>query len=72
MCVCVCVCVCVFGAWRFALNIAFLFTAFDILSLSSSVLYVIMLDYKAIHILLIYCVQMLKIVCQNLKRIVIL
>jgi hypothetical protein len=31
-----------------------------------------MLDYKAIHILLIYCVQMLKIVCQNLKRIVIL
>lgn len=53
------------------MNAAFLCTAFDIVSVSSSVLYVIMFDYEAI-ILLIYCVQMLKIVCQNLKRIVIL
>jgi len=60
------------GVWSFALNVAFLFTAFDILSVSSSALYVIMFDYKAIYILLIYCLQMLKIVCQNLKRIDIL
>jgi hypothetical protein len=60
------------GVWRFALNVAFLFTAFDVLSVSLSVLYVIMFDYKAIHILLIYYVQMLTIVYENLKRIVIL
>jgi len=68
----VCVCVCGVCVRVRALNVAFLLTAFDILSVSSSVLYVIMFDYKAIHVLLIYCVQMLNIACQNLKRIVIL